>query len=170
MYLLEYLAREYNVGKKVGTFSIDKYVETYWLQQYEGRLRNLYVLLCYILLCASMWKKFCDLWIWMIIFITILLLQRIAKIFCTSLTFAVCLSVFLLNISSLLCTFVWLSHCLFICLSAIVCVGTNSRASKSWVDSMVKQVLSNLSRGTPLSQAGGQSNGMVSTSTWSYLV
>ena len=45
MYLLEYLAREYNVGKKVGTFSIDKYVETYWLQQYEGRLRNLHVLL-----------------------------------------------------------------------------------------------------------------------------
>ena len=45
MYLLEYLAREYNVGKKVGTFSIDKYVETYWLQQYEGTVIELYVLL-----------------------------------------------------------------------------------------------------------------------------
>ena len=42
--------------------------------------------------------------------------------------------------------------------------GTNSRASKSWVDSMVKQVLSNLHRGVPLSEAGGMSNGMVTTS------
>jgi hypothetical protein len=41
--------------------------------------------------------------------------------------------------------------------------GTNSRASKSWVDSMVKQVLSNLHRGVPLSEAGGMSNGMVTT-------
>jgi hypothetical protein len=41
--------------------------------------------------------------------------------------------------------------------------GANSRASKSWVDSMVKQVLSNLHRGVPLSEAGGMSNGMVST-------
>lgn len=41
------------------------------------------------------------------------------------------------------------------------CIGTNSRASKSWVDSMVKQVLSNLHRGVPLSEAGGMSNGMV---------
>ena len=40
-------------------------------------------------------------------------------------------------------------------------VGANSRASKSWVDSMVKQVLTNLHRGVPLSEAGGMSNGMV---------
>ena len=42
-------------------------------------------------------------------------------------------------------------------------VGANSRASKSWVDSMVKQVLGNLQRGAPLAQAGGMSNGMVSS-------
>ena len=41
--------------------------------------------------------------------------------------------------------------------------GANSRASKSWVDSMVKQVLGNLQRGAPLAQAGGMSNGMVSS-------
>lgn len=45
------------------------------------------------------------------------------------------------------------------------CIGTNSRASKSWVDSMVKQVLSNLHRGVPLSEAGGMSNGMVTKSS-----
>ena len=42
-------------------------------------------------------------------------------------------------------------------------VGANSRASKSWVDSMVKQVLGNLQRGATLAQAGGMSNGMVSS-------
>lgn len=42
-----------------------------------------------------------------------------------------------------------------------ISVGTNSRASKSWIDSMVKQVLSSLQKGYPLSQSAGMSNGMV---------
>ena len=44
MYLLEYLAREYNVDKKVVTFDIRNYIRTYWLQQYEGTVIELYVL------------------------------------------------------------------------------------------------------------------------------
>ena len=58
--------------------------------------------------------------------------------------------------------FLYLFIYLFIYFFVSFPVGANSRASKSWVDSMVKQVLGNLQRGAPLAQAGGMSNGMVS--------
>ena len=36
LYLLEYFAQEYNKSQRVGTFSIENYVQTYWLKQYAG--------------------------------------------------------------------------------------------------------------------------------------
>lgn len=36
VYLLEYLAKEYHKHGSVTPFSIDNYVNTYWLKQYEG--------------------------------------------------------------------------------------------------------------------------------------
>jgi hypothetical protein len=36
VYLLEYLEKEYNKNGKVTPFSIDSYVQNYWLKQYQG--------------------------------------------------------------------------------------------------------------------------------------
>ena len=36
VYLLEYLEKEYNKNGKVTPFSIDSYVQNYWLKQYHG--------------------------------------------------------------------------------------------------------------------------------------
>ena len=40
MYLLEYFAKEYTKNGKSTPFSIDHYVSTYWLRQYEGVSQN----------------------------------------------------------------------------------------------------------------------------------